>query len=34
MKLGAAIIDLAKRDVSRDIQQTRVSWTRELEGEC
>jgi len=38
MKLGAAIIDVATRarDVSRDVQQTRVvfSWTRKLEGEC
>jgi len=37
MKLGAAIIDATRaRDVSRDVQQTRVvfSWTRKLEGEC
>ena len=34
MKLGAAIIDVVTRDVSHDVQQTRVSWTRKLEGEC
>jgi len=34
MKLGAAIIDVATHDASRDVQQTRVSWTRKLEGEC
>ena len=34
MKLGAMIINVATHDVSHDVQQTHVSWTHKLEGEC